>query len=471
MVNNLKKEASIQVSPADNSNLEAQVPDLPADKCDPSCIKSSSSSVVIPVNSSTPSGPPQGGFEKLFPHLGHSRTPSACSAISFVSSVLSEPISENFPQSEAEIETKNCEEEQNIDKDVTAESKDKEVESKSSHAECDGDNSPSQKLIPPQSLLNFRGMAGNEAAINKEGIGCSSTSKMSSEVLERVVSDVKHRGSLLILTSIHENCELELPVSKTHSPIGKDPLDEVRSETLSNPRIDEEDCYEKWMKSKRLSDRTRKFSCLEDSNDGNDADTEEDLKLTDGIPHTSPNIPAPRNGSCSREFSSLTQFSGVAKTCRRRSKEDKSDDDKTIILSKCDEDTMVFACENPSLERPTCSIGSSIAPASDRVEVLLARFMTSGLSQCVVESHHENATIFDLARSSEGSTDIQEHTSILDLTSKASRIESWLAASQQALKNVTTFLEEMNEEDDDDDDDKEDTFDGEFGNEDDYNSQ
>ena len=35
-----------------------------------------------------------GVFEKLFPHLGHSRTPSACSAISFVSSVLSEPISD-----------------------------------------------------------------------------------------------------------------------------------------------------------------------------------------------------------------------------------------------------------------------------------------------------------------------------------------------------------------------------------------
>ena len=45
-----------------------------------------------------------GGFEKLFPHLGHSRTPSACSAISIISSVLSEPISENYPASEPDAE-------------------------------------------------------------------------------------------------------------------------------------------------------------------------------------------------------------------------------------------------------------------------------------------------------------------------------------------------------------------------------
>jgi len=45
-----------------------------------------------------------GGFEKMFPHLGHSRTPSACSAISIISSVLSEPISENYPASEPDAE-------------------------------------------------------------------------------------------------------------------------------------------------------------------------------------------------------------------------------------------------------------------------------------------------------------------------------------------------------------------------------
>lgn len=50
-----------------------------------------------------------GGFEKLFPHLGHSRTPSACSAISFVSSILSEPISENYPQSEPETDSRGYE--------------------------------------------------------------------------------------------------------------------------------------------------------------------------------------------------------------------------------------------------------------------------------------------------------------------------------------------------------------------------
>lgn len=46
-----------------------------------------------------------GGFEKLFPHLGHSRTPSACSAISIISSVLSEPASENYPASDPDVES------------------------------------------------------------------------------------------------------------------------------------------------------------------------------------------------------------------------------------------------------------------------------------------------------------------------------------------------------------------------------
>lgn len=50
-----------------------------------------------------------GSFEKLFPHLGHSRTPSACSAISFISSILSEPISENYPQSEPETDSRGYE--------------------------------------------------------------------------------------------------------------------------------------------------------------------------------------------------------------------------------------------------------------------------------------------------------------------------------------------------------------------------
>jgi hypothetical protein len=45
-----------------------------------------------------------GGFEKLFPHLGHSRTPSACSAISIISSVLSEPVSENYPASDPDVD-------------------------------------------------------------------------------------------------------------------------------------------------------------------------------------------------------------------------------------------------------------------------------------------------------------------------------------------------------------------------------
>lgn len=44
--------------------------------------------------------------KQLFMHMGHSRTPSACSAISFTSSILSEPISENYPMSEPESEAR-----------------------------------------------------------------------------------------------------------------------------------------------------------------------------------------------------------------------------------------------------------------------------------------------------------------------------------------------------------------------------
>lgn len=45
----------------------------------------------------------------LYAHMGHSRTPSGCSAISFTSSILSEPISENYPQAEPETDSKGYE--------------------------------------------------------------------------------------------------------------------------------------------------------------------------------------------------------------------------------------------------------------------------------------------------------------------------------------------------------------------------
>ena len=61
---------------------------------------SSSSSTTNPSNLSFP----------IFPtHMGHSRTPSACSAISFTSSILSEPISENYPYSEPETDSRGYE--------------------------------------------------------------------------------------------------------------------------------------------------------------------------------------------------------------------------------------------------------------------------------------------------------------------------------------------------------------------------
>ena len=45
----------------------------------------------------------------IYAHMGHSRTPSGCSAISFTSSVLSEPISENYPHAEPETDSKGYE--------------------------------------------------------------------------------------------------------------------------------------------------------------------------------------------------------------------------------------------------------------------------------------------------------------------------------------------------------------------------
>ena len=50
-----------------------------------------------------------GAIAPKFPYMGHSRTPSACSAISFCSSILSEPISENYPHSEPETDSRGYE--------------------------------------------------------------------------------------------------------------------------------------------------------------------------------------------------------------------------------------------------------------------------------------------------------------------------------------------------------------------------
>ncbi|KAJ8311671.1 hypothetical protein KUTeg_011026 [Tegillarca granosa] len=45
----------------------------------------------------------------IFAHMGHSRTPSGASVLSFTSSILSEPISENYPHSEPETDSKGYE--------------------------------------------------------------------------------------------------------------------------------------------------------------------------------------------------------------------------------------------------------------------------------------------------------------------------------------------------------------------------
>ena len=69
--------------------------------------KETEEAALAPRNANTTST--IGGFTQLFPHLGHSRTPSACSAISFTSSILSEPISENYPHSEPETDSRGYE--------------------------------------------------------------------------------------------------------------------------------------------------------------------------------------------------------------------------------------------------------------------------------------------------------------------------------------------------------------------------
>ena len=46
---------------------------------------------------------------RFFSHMGHSRTPSGCSGISLTSSILSEPISENYPYSEPETDSRGFE--------------------------------------------------------------------------------------------------------------------------------------------------------------------------------------------------------------------------------------------------------------------------------------------------------------------------------------------------------------------------
>lgn len=58
------------------------------------------------------------GVPHIFAHMGHSRTPSGCSVISFTSSILSEPISENYPHSEPETDHRGYEiEKDDIDDD------------------------------------------------------------------------------------------------------------------------------------------------------------------------------------------------------------------------------------------------------------------------------------------------------------------------------------------------------------------
>ena len=57
------------------------------------------------------------GVPHIFAHMGHSRTPSGCSVISFTSSILSEPISENYPHSEPETDHRGYEIEKDNDHD------------------------------------------------------------------------------------------------------------------------------------------------------------------------------------------------------------------------------------------------------------------------------------------------------------------------------------------------------------------
>lgn len=68
--------------------------------------------MIVQIEKEIAEHPPRAslpGVPHIFAHMGHSRTPSGCSVISFTSSILSEPISENYPHSEPETDNRGYE--------------------------------------------------------------------------------------------------------------------------------------------------------------------------------------------------------------------------------------------------------------------------------------------------------------------------------------------------------------------------
>lgn len=76
--------------------------------------------MIVQIEKEIAEHPPRAsvpGVPHIFAHMGHSRTPSGCSVISFTSSILSEPISENYPHSEPETDNRGYEIEKDNDDD------------------------------------------------------------------------------------------------------------------------------------------------------------------------------------------------------------------------------------------------------------------------------------------------------------------------------------------------------------------
>ena len=82
------------------------------------------------------------GYPQLYAHMGHSRTPSACSGISYAS-LLSEPISENYPHSEPETDSRGYE----IVRDKLDESVRDDVVGKLRTSEKSGFSSPDDQIL------------------------------------------------------------------------------------------------------------------------------------------------------------------------------------------------------------------------------------------------------------------------------------------------------------------------------------
>ncbi|KAK2167715.1 hypothetical protein LSH36_25g10000 [Paralvinella palmiformis] len=201
-----------------------------------------------PLAASNPgSAPGTSNFSHLFAHLGHSRTPSACSAISFTSSILSEPISENYPHSEPETDSrgyeivannldgKNQHQEQIPSKQV------RQLDEESTTS--DSLQSSQEKVIIVESLDDVGHEADNEADDDeiisnprkRPSVSCTSTAEKDDGLGDVSDVDSAHDGSVAN-SVIEKDLVQELPhIDSIHSiavDISAEILSQHSSKTL-----------------------------------------------------------------------------------------------------------------------------------------------------------------------------------------------------------------------------------------------